>query len=118
MAQPKVYRSSPPHDRGQSSQLAEETRAEVVPVSPRRLVSMSLFVPLLEFNQFQNVMRFVLELRCFTPFHEPPREKRATRLTEQERRHRPQAARKNWAQHSHSFLYQDIRLVFAWYEIL
>jgi len=76
---------------------------------------MSLFVPLLEFNQFQNVMRFVLELRCFTPFHEPPREKRATRLTEQERRHRGPKLLEKTGRSTHPAFCTRI---FAWYEIL
>ena len=51
MAHPKVCCPPLPHDRGQSSQLAQEAWTEAVHALPRRVVSMSLFVPLLEFNR-------------------------------------------------------------------
>jgi hypothetical protein len=57
---PKVYRSSLPHDRGKPPQLAQETRTEAVHVSPRRAISMSLFVPLLEFNPYQRRVAVVI----------------------------------------------------------
>jgi hypothetical protein len=43
---PEVYRSSLPHDPGQSSQLAQKAPAEIAQAMPRRVISRQPLVPL------------------------------------------------------------------------